>query len=62
MIGHKGALQSELMYRGSRDGFLSEVFHPKIDGKGDLIIIVKTSTDQVFGGFSSKSWGVEGYQ
>ena len=32
-------------------------FHQKCDDKGTTIVVVKTSSDNRFGGYTSKSWG-----
>ena len=31
----------ELIYRGSRDGITSNIFHNKCDNKGPIIILIK---------------------
>jgi hypothetical protein len=48
--------ESELLYRGSRDGWNISDFHGKCDGKGATVTIVKTSDGYVFGGYSDQSW------
>jgi hypothetical protein len=48
------------IFRGSRDGFLSETFHQKCDGKGPTIVIVQSEFWNIFGGFSPISWGKSG--
>jgi len=44
---------TELIYRATKDGFQSSIFHSKVDGKGSVICIVKSKTGQVFGGFTN---------
>ena len=46
----------ELLYRGTRDGSGSDVFHNKCDNKGPTIILCKNEKDNIFGGYSSISW------
>ena len=50
----------ELLYRGSRDGTTSDIFHKKCDKKGQTICLYKNDKDFIFGGYSSISWGTEG--
>jgi hypothetical protein len=45
-----------LLYRATRDGFTTEAFHEKCDGKADTVTIIKTDLDYVFGGFASAIW------
>jgi hypothetical protein len=56
----------ELLYRGSRDGMTSAVFHDKCDGKGPTLVLVAGQSEGqpvcVFGGYAGKSWkGSGGY-
>jgi hypothetical protein len=46
----------ELCYRGSRDGFRSFNFHQKCDGGSPSVVLIKTTSGQVLGGFTSVSW------
>lgn len=40
-----------LILRGSEHGMTAENFHDRCDGKGENVVVVKSSdTDQVFGG------------
>ncbi len=45
-----------LLYRSTRDGFTSQAFHSKCDGKGKTITIIKSNLDYVFGGYASSVW------
>ncbi len=45
-----------LLYRATRDGFTSQAFHSKCDGKGKTITIIKSNLDYVFGGYASSVW------
>eukprot|EP00347_Sterkiella_histriomuscorum_P017056 403350831 len=46
----------ELLYRGTRDGFDSQKFHQKVDGKGPTITIIKSEQNKVFGGYTQIPW------
>ena len=45
-----------LIYRGSRDGDTSKIFHSKCDLIGPNITLIKTKNGFIFGGFTIKSW------
>jgi hypothetical protein len=47
----------QLVYRASRDGFEPTVFHEKCDVLKNSLIIVKTTKDHIFGGYTNASWG-----
>jgi hypothetical protein len=42
MLGSKHTLRTELLYRGSRDGFYPPVFHSLCDNKGPTYTIVRS--------------------
>ena len=44
-----------LLFRATRDGFVSETFHSKCDNKGPTVTVVK-SGGYIFGGFTENSW------
>jgi hypothetical protein len=46
----------ELLLRGSRDGFGATDFHKRCDNKEATVILVKSTTNHIFGGFAPKSW------
>jgi hypothetical protein len=46
----------ELCYRGTRDGFRAFNFHQLCDGAHPSLTIIKTTTGQVLGGFTSIGW------
>ena len=48
--------KGNLLYRASRDGFTSQAFHAKCDGKGKTITIIKNNLNYVFGGYASSPW------
>jgi hypothetical protein len=46
-----------LLYRATRNGFSSGVFHSKCDGKSNTLTIFKAKeSSYIFGGFTSVSW------
>ena len=47
------------MYRGTRDGFEPKDFHQHCDQKAKTITFVKTSNNQIFGGFTNGIWSSE---
>ena len=49
----------ELLYRGSRDGFLSKNFHEKCDNKGATIILYQNVQGYIFGGYAPIPWRSE---
>ena len=50
----------ELLYRGTRDGTTSKIFHEKCDQKGPTICLYKNEKDCIFGGYASISWTSDG--
>ena len=45
-----------LLYRSSRDGTKSQVFHEKCDNQGPTICLYKNEKGYIFGGYASISW------
>jgi hypothetical protein len=45
-----------LLYRGTRDGFGSGVFHAKCDGQRNTLTIILTTKGYIFGGFTPIAW------
>ncbi len=46
-----------LLYRGTRDGFGSDVFHSKCDNHSNTLTIIKANGSEfIFGGFTTVSW------
>ena len=45
----------ELLYRGTRDGSESTIFHNKCDNKGPTICLCQNEKDNIFGGYASIS-------
>ena len=48
---------SNLLYKASRDGWFSNVFHSKCDDKAPTLVLVKSELGHIFGGFNKKPWG-----
>ena len=46
----------KLLYRGSRDGFKSQAFHDNCDNQGPTLVIIESSDNYIFGGYSSIDW------
>ena len=46
----------ELLYRGTRDGDGSNIFHEKCNNQGPTIFLCKNEKGNIFGGYSSISW------
>jgi hypothetical protein len=36
---------TELLYRGTTDGFQCATYHTKVDGKGAVIVLIKSKTN-----------------
>jgi hypothetical protein len=45
-----------LIWRGSRDGFGARTFHQLCDNKKNTLLLVKSSNNSVFGGYTSVAW------
>jgi hypothetical protein len=45
-----------LIYRASRDGYLASDFHSKCDDKPNTLIIIRSCSNCLFGGYTEKSW------
>ena len=50
----------ELLYRGTRDGTSSKIFHDKCDNQGPTITLYRNDKGYIFGGYSSISWENKG--
>ena len=46
----------DLLYRGSRDGWMTWDFHAKCDKKGATVTVIRSTGGLIFGGFSDKPW------
>ena len=49
----------DLIFRGSRDGMNNKTFHNKCDNQGETIILCKNNNGNIFGGYSTISWGID---
>jgi hypothetical protein len=45
-----------LIYRASQDGYEAAKFHSKCDNKPNTLIIIKSTNDNVFGGYTEQTW------
>ena len=45
-----------LLYRASRDGWISSDFHSKCDYKGPTLTVIKCTGGYVFGGYANAAW------
>jgi len=51
-----------LLYQASKDGQSDSTFHSRCDSKGPTVVIIKTKSGNMFGGYSYTSWyGSGGY-
>lgn len=50
----------KLEYRASRDGFKAADFHSKCDGISNTLTVVKSLSNNVFGGYAEKEWHSDG--
>jgi len=44
------------IYVASKDGDRAQDFHDKCDGKGPTVVIIKTTTGKIFGGYTDVNW------
>ena len=51
-----GYKKMELLYRGTRDGSTSYIFHNKCDNQGPTICLYKNDKGNIFGGYTSIPW------
>lgn len=58
MIGNNVKLS--LLYRGTRDGFKKDDIERKCYDKGKTLIIIKSDTASLFGGYTPISWNNKG--
>ena len=52
----KEIISSEMIFRISRDGDKSEDFHKFCDNQGPTLVIIKTTNNKIFGGFTPLNW------
>lgn len=46
----------KLLYRGTDHGFGAANFHAKCDGIKETLIVIKSSTEYIFGGYTGAQW------
>lgn len=46
----------KLIYRGSRDGFGSNVFHSLCDQKPQTLVLIRSTNNYIFGGYTEQDW------
>jgi len=51
-----------LIYRATQDGFEASQFHSKCDDKPNTLIIIKSTNDNIFGGYTEHSWSGLGFK
>ncbi len=56
LIALTSAKKSELLYRGSRDGFTPPAMHSKCGDRTNLVSIIQSNTNYVFGAYTSVPW------
>ena len=52
----KDVISSEMIFRMSKDGDKSEDFHKFCDNQGPTLVIVQTTSNKIFGGFTPLNW------
>ena len=45
-----------LHYKATRDGFMAADFHRECDAKGPTVVVVRSDSGYIFGGFSPDNW------
>jgi len=48
--------QWTLLYKATRDGFMAADFHRLCDAKGPTVVVVRSDSGYIFGGFSPDNW------
>ncbi len=52
-------IKSDLLYKGSRDGWNFTDFHKKCDNKGATLTIFVCNNGKRCGGFTSECWDIQ---
>ena len=55
-IDRNEGFKFKLLYKGTIDGDTLDIFHKKCDNQGATISIIKSTDNQIFGGYAAKSW------
>jgi len=45
-----------MIYQATRDGFEASTFHSKCDNKPNTLVIIRSTSGNVFGGYTEQSW------
>ena len=53
---NKDIINTNLLYRCSRDGDDRAIFHQKCDGISNTIVIAESESNRLFGGFTTQQW------
>ncbi|CAD8167847.1 unnamed protein product [Paramecium pentaurelia] len=53
---NKAIRNSILIYQGTRDGLNNQQYWSKVNGKGNLLMVFKSKSDHIFGGYSPCIW------
>ena len=53
---NKNDMKFELIFQMSKNGTNCEEFHKKCDNKGPTIVLIQTTNNNIFGGFTPLSW------
>jgi hypothetical protein len=51
-----GDKKSQLLYRGSRDGFRATNFHARCDGHANTVTLILSTNNCIFGGYAAVAW------
>jgi len=58
LIGVPLNSEATRFYQGSTHGFASANFHSKVDGINGTLTVIKSTTGNIFGGFTMINWGL----
>jgi hypothetical protein len=50
----------KLLYKGTRDKFLSQTFHEKVDSHEHTLILAKNAQKNTYGGYADQTWNITG--
>ena len=58
-ILNKKDIEYNIIYKSSKDGDLSTVFHKKCDNIKNTLLLIQDSENKIFGGFTTQTWDGE---
>jgi len=61
LLLHVSKKIGDVLFIASRDGDSGTDFHEACDDKGPTIVICETTTGNIFGGYTDKNWGSDGW-